>query len=70
MARTIYATVTGKSGQPVRISGTLDAENARVLVGLSGGGMIGFYNLARFEGGNLTPKTLAALFAPAPKVTA
>ena len=73
MTRATYATVQGKT-QPVRLAAQLaytgDDTERMVDVWIVGGGSLGLYRLERFDGGKLTPKTLAALFAPAPKVTA
>lgn len=48
---------THKSGQ--RIGGTQDGD--RVLVHIVNGGMVGWFNLARFDGGTLTTESLASL---------
>lgn len=64
-AKTVYATVTARDGQTTtRLRADLPDGATAVLVGISGGGMLGWFNLDRFEGGKLTAGTLRKMFAP------
>ena len=63
--KTVYATVTHTNGETTtRLRVDLPDGATAVLVGISGGGMLGWFNLDRFEGGKLTAGTLRNLFTP------
>lgn len=65
MAKTVYTSVTNRSGKVVRIAGTLAEDGSQVLVYPAGGTTsFGWYNIERFEGERLTAGTLKKLFTP------
>lgn len=64
-AKTVYATITARDGQTTtRLRADLPDGATAVLVGISGGGMIGWFDLDRFRDGKLTAGTLRELFTP------
>lgn len=64
--KTVYATITHRDGETTtRLRADLPDGATSVLVGVSGGGMIGWFNLDRFQDGKLTAGTLRKLFTQA-----
>lgn len=68
-AKTVYATVTTKTGDEIRIGGRLPDGGAQVLVSTKTA-HLGWYNLDRFRGHKLTAATLRDLFNPQKEASA
>lgn len=63
MTKTVYTSVTNKSGDIIKIAGMFSEEHQQVLVYPTGKDFTyGWYNIDRFTDGKLTATTLKNLF--------
>jgi hypothetical protein len=61
----VRTTITATDGSSLVVYGQLVQENAQVYVWVANGAVLGFYNLSRFDGEQLTPSTLRAVLTAA-----